>query len=99
MERPLAASARVATPFPERYAKQLVSHLGNKLEFASTDVGSTTELDGALGTISVKNEMLVLEVEAPNADSLAGLQDVFARHLERFGQREGLTVEWNTVTR
>jgi hypothetical protein len=40
----------------------------------------------------------VLEAAAPDADSLAHVEDVLARHLERFGARRELVVIWERNT-
>ena len=37
---------------------------------------------------------LLLEASAADADSLAAVEDVLGRHLERFGARRELTVTW-----
>ena len=46
MTAPLTARADVATDAPERYAKQLVAHLGRRVEF-STEGGRSTARFGA----------------------------------------------------
>jgi uncharacterized protein len=38
--------------------------------------------------------MITLLAEAPDAESLARVQHVLGSHLERFGQRNELTVAW-----
>ncbi|MDQ1671583.1 MAG: hypothetical protein QOC98_145, partial [Frankiaceae bacterium] len=38
--------------------------------------------------------VLVLLAEAPDEAGLAQVQDVLGPHLERFGQRQELVVEW-----
>jgi uncharacterized protein len=93
----LESIAVVDTDTPERYAKQLLAHLGRK------DTVETIRYEsqgGALvfsyGTASVRpeNGQLVLEAQAPDEDSLAHVEDVLARHLERFGARNELVVTW-----
>jgi caffeoyl-CoA O-methyltransferase len=93
----LYARAEVATATPDRYIRQLVSHLSHK---------ATTELrpDGT-GVIAVhdgrceltgEGELLVLEATAEDVQGLAHIQDVAGRHLERFGARAALRVEWRS---
>lgn len=94
MSETITSRAEVPTHNAARYAKQLVSHLGRKLEFTTIGDASSAHFAGGTGTITSRDGVLVLLVEAPDADSLARIQDVFARHLERFGQREGLGVTW-----
>ena len=89
--------ALVATDAPERYAKQLLAHLGRKntVEALQGESGGGRLLFAyGTGTIRPLNNRLVLEAEAADADSLAHVEDVLARHLERFGARRELVVTW-----
>jgi uncharacterized protein len=93
----LQSTAVVATEAPERYAKQLLAHLGRKNTVEPIDDGSNGgRLVFAYGTgiVRPEDERLVLEAAAPDADSLAHVEDVLARHLERFGARRELVVVW-----
>ncbi len=62
----------------------------------STDEPAGGRLVFAYGTGTVRPEsnQLVLEAVAADADSLAHVEDVLARHLERFGARRELVVNW-----
>lgn len=91
----LRSTARIATERPERYVRQLVSHLGHRL---------TTELaDDGQGTIAFPQGQCLLwprsgyiDAQASGVDSatLASVEDVVARHLVRFGSAGELTVTW-----
>jgi caffeoyl-CoA O-methyltransferase len=91
------SEARVPTPQPERYIKQLVSHLGHR---AQTELGpdgqGVIRLDVGYCTLTAAPGTLVLHATAEGAEGLARVQDVVARHLERFGTREGVQVQWST---
>jgi uncharacterized protein len=87
----------VATEVPERYAKQLVSHLGRRLTFTTEGGTSTAGIAGGVGIVVVGDGVLTLIAEAPDAETLATVQDVLGRHLERFGQRNELRVAWSPV--
>jgi hypothetical protein len=91
---PLTAHAVVSTDAPERYAKQLVAHLGRRVEFATEGATSTAAIAGGTGVIEVGDGVLTLRAEAPDAETLDRVQAVLGRHLERFGQRNELTVVW-----
>jgi len=63
-------------------------------------------LEGPAGRISfpigecsahVANNVLTLTLAAPDAERMAQLQDVVARHLLRFAFREDLAVAWQTA--
>jgi hypothetical protein len=90
----LTAHADVPTQTPARYAKQLVSHLGQRVSWSTDGETSTAEIAGGTGTVVVGDGVLTLLAEAPDAESLARVQHVLGSHLERFGQRNELTVTW-----
>ena len=93
----LYARAEVATPTPDRYIRQLVSHLSHKVttELRSDETGVIAVHDGKC-TLTGEGELLVLEASADDAQGLAHIQDVAGRHLERFGARAALQVEWRS---
>jgi multisubunit Na+/H+ antiporter MnhF subunit len=45
-------------------------------------------------TLRSTSDTLAVHIEADDADKLAGLQGILTADLERFGQRDGLTVNW-----
>jgi 3-hydroxyisobutyrate dehydrogenase-like beta-hydroxyacid dehydrogenase len=90
----LVAVAEVPTGAPERYAKQLVSHLGRRLTWQTDGATSRAGIGDGVGTVVVGDGVLTLRAEAPDAETLARVQHVLGSHLERFGQRNELTVTW-----
>ncbi|HWU08253.1 MAG TPA: DUF2218 domain-containing protein [Streptomyces sp.] len=90
--------ADVATDVPGRYAKQLVSHLGRKVTFVEEQGSWTATVLGSVARITVGDGVLVLQAEAPDSESLARLEHALGSHLERFGQRNALTVTWQRST-
>jgi hypothetical protein len=91
---PLRARADVPTEVPERYAKQLVAHLGRRVEWTTAGPVSTAGIAGGTGVVEVGDGVLTLRAEAADTESLERVQDVLGRHLERFGQRNELVVTW-----
>ena len=92
------STAVVSTEASLRYAKQLLAHLGRKNPVQGVDGAPDAGLlVFAYGTGTVRPEMgrLLLEATAPDPESLARVQDVLARHLERFGARRELSVHWS----
>ena len=90
----LTARADVPTDAPERYAKQLVSHLGRRVEWTTDGPVSTATIAGGTGVVEVGDGVLTLRAQAPDTEALERVQDVLGRHLERFGQRNELVVTW-----
>ena len=90
----LSSRADVPTDSPERYAKQLLSHLGRKTEWTTEGAVSTAAIGSGTGVIEVGDGVLTLLAQAPDPETLDRIQNVLGRHLERFGQRNELTVVW-----
>lgn len=94
----LSTRADVVTDVPARYAKQLVSHLGRKVEFVHEANGDrdvwTAHVAGSVARITAGDGVLVLQAESPDTEGLARLQGALGNHLERFGQRRELIVTW-----
>ena len=85
--------ADVPTDVPARYAKQLVSHMGRKIPFVESD-STWTATNDSIARITVADGVLVLQAQAPDVESLARLEHALGSHLERFGQRNELSVTW-----
>lgn len=94
----LSSQARVATDQPERYLKQLVSHLGHRLITSAADDGTgLVEFERGRCELTPEVGALVLAAAADDAETLARVQDVVGGHLERFGAKAGLRVDWSPV--
>lgn len=91
----LRSRADVVTDAPGRYAKQLVSHLGRKVEFAVDGDTSTADIAGATAQVVVGDGVLTLLAAGPDEESVARVEHVLGSHLERFAQRAELTVTWS----
>ena len=92
----LYARAEVVTATPDRFIRQLVSHLGHKAttELRPDETGVIAVHDGRC-TLTGAGELLVLEATSDSAEGLAHIKDVVGRHLERFGARAALQGEWS----
>src|SRR5689334_1712559 len=91
----LRSRAEVATDAPERYAKQLASHLGHRVAVTETPERPVLAFDAGRGTVAVADGAVVLEAVADSPAALATVQDVLGRHLERFGAKAQLVVTWS----
>ena len=88
------AHADVATATPDRYAKQLASHLGRKAEVREEDGGTRIVLPVGDCLLTSGDGVLRLAATAEDDAGLDVVTDVVGRHLERFGQRNELVVTW-----
>ncbi len=90
-----AATAQVATELPRRYMTQLCKHFEHRLPVTlAEDSGHITF---AAGTCALRAEAgsLVMTVEAADAEVLAQMEGVVARHLLRFAFREPPEIVWH----
>jgi hypothetical protein len=95
MPEPVTATASVATVTPERYAKQLASHLGRRCEIREEADGIRIVLpDTGNCLLTSRDGALDLVATAVGAAELDRVTQVVGSHLERFGQRNELAVEW-----
>jgi hypothetical protein len=92
--KPFVSRADVVTDAPERYAKQLVAHLGRKIDFTTEGATSTAMIGSTTGRIVVGDGVLTLLASGADEDGVARVEHVFGSHLERFGQRNELVVQW-----
>lgn len=93
---PLATHADVVTDRPERYGKQLVSHLGRRHggEWEARKGSGWIDLATGRASVTVADGALLLRITADTDDELSRLEDVVERHLVRFGERDELSVTW-----
>src|SRR3954462_14331997 len=94
----LTSRADVSTDAPDRYAKQLVAHLGRKVAFTTEGATSTATFGDSTGQVVVGDGVLTLVATGPNEEGVARVEHVLGSHLERFGQRAELTVRWTRGT-
>ena len=87
--------ADVATDVPARYAKQLVSHLGRKIDFEEENGTWAASVQSAVARITPGDGVLTLEAEAADLTALALVEHALGSHLKRFGQRNELRVTWH----
>lgn len=90
----ISATASVATAAPERYAKQLASHLGRRCEVHDDPAGTRLVLNDGECLLQPGDQVLELRASAPEIAGLDHVTHVVGSHLERFGRREELRVDW-----
>ncbi|WP_159711011.1 DUF2218 domain-containing protein [Geminicoccus flavidas] len=92
----LASEARVATAVPGRYLQQLCKHFGHKLPARFDARQGSVEFPTGRCELDAEAEpgILRMRVTAADAEALATLEGVVARHLERFAFREKPEILW-----
>jgi uncharacterized protein len=94
-DSPASTHATVITDRPDRYGKQLASHLGrrNGGEWSADTATGWIDFGDGRATITAEGDQLRLEITAP-CDQLGRLEEVVASHLVRFGEKDELSVVW-----
>lgn len=91
----LRSSAEIATPNASRYLQQLCKHFAHKRPVEFTPLEGRIAFSSGDCRLEAVDGRLTMSVAAAGAEDLAELQDVVARHLERFAFREPLDIAWS----
>lgn len=93
---PARSTARVATDRPDRYGKQLATHMSRRHggEWIPESGSGWMQLGSGKATVTAETNTLVLEVTASDPGEIEGLESVVGRHLAKFGAKDGLVVSW-----
>ncbi|WP_194895483.1 DUF2218 domain-containing protein [Catenulispora pinisilvae] len=91
--------ANVPTERPERYLKQLLAHLGREVDAEQAEDGRSGALTFCSGncTLTAQSGALYMKAQADDIERLAAVENVVARHLVRFGEKDELVVEWSAA--
>ncbi len=90
----LSSEARVPTAAPRRYLGQLCKHFQHKLPVTLAEDHGRIEFPTGVCQLDAEAEALVMRVTADDEAALASLEDVIARHLERFAFRDKPEIRW-----
>lgn len=105
MSERFTSTARVPTTHGSRYLQQLCKHWSHSLKVESTDAhgtitfprdarGADWPADG-VATLVATPDALMVQVDGSAPDHRDALEDVLARHLDRFAFREApLSFDW-----
>ena len=91
--------ARVSIERPERYGKQLASHISHKTEVTEIEGGWVALIRAGEGKILPGKEALVLEARANDDETLEIVKDVLERHLRKFAAKlDFLEITWKEIS-
>ena len=88
------SQAQVATPLASRYLQQLCKHFAHKLPVAFDPEQGRIEFAHGTCELAAGEDRLTMRAVAPDAAALVQLEQVVARHLERFAFREQPAIAW-----
>jgi hypothetical protein len=90
--------ARVESERASIYLQQLCKHFAHKRPVEFTPETGQISLGAGMCRLDAANGVLTIRAEAEDAERLVQLQDVIARHLERFAFRSPVTLDWRAET-
>ena len=90
----IRSRAEVATDKPVAYMRQLCKHFGHKVDASFGEDSGYIQFDFGRCELHAAEGRLMLEVSAVDEESHARMERVIGSHLERFGRRDGLSVDW-----
>lgn len=106
----VASTARVATERPTLYLKQLCEHFAHErrrhsapeVEVTFDDhegfVNFAPVVSGTCRLDAREEGVLVLDASGTDQAALERVRRIVTEHVERFGRRDGLTVEWGPTS-
>jgi len=84
----IRSEARVATPRSARYLGQLCKHFAHRIPATFSGGYGRIEFPAGICELEAAGDVLVLRAIAADAPSLGQVEEVVARHLERFAFRD-----------
>ena len=95
---PITSTATVATDRPERFAKQLVTHLGRKVDWVTEGRASTATFGSATARVATDDGVITLSASGATDDEVRLIEQVLGSHLERFAFRHPVDISWTRKT-
>ena len=89
--------ARVESERASIYLQQLCKHFAHKRPVEFTPERGQISLGAGMCRLDASGGVLTIRAEAEDADKLVQLQDVIAKHLERFAFRSPVTLDWRAA--
>lgn len=90
----IQSEARVSTTRASRYLGQLCKHFEHRIPATYTRDHGRLEFQSGVCHLDAEPDVLIMRAEAEDETKLGQLQDVVARHLERFAFRDRPDIRW-----
>ena len=91
------STAAVPTASASRYLQQLCKHFAHKRPVQFDKLTGVIALSAGDCRLAAQDDALVLDLTAPDAESLSRLQETVERHLVRFAFREEMRIDWRAA--
>jgi hypothetical protein len=89
--------AFVTTDTPARYISRLCKHFAHKIPVSFDETQGHIEFSIGSAELAAESNGLRLIAPAQSPEVRPELEQVMARHFERFAWQEALTLEWQAV--
>lgn len=89
-----SSTADVQTSHASRYLGQLCKHFAHRIPASFDGDTGRIEFPAGLCLLQAQGDVLQLRLETADAGALDTLEDVVARHLERFAFRDTPAINW-----
>ena len=90
----ISSRANVTTDKPVAYMRQLCKHSGPKTDASFGEDSGYIQFDFGRCELHADSGTLTLAVSAADVESHERMERVIGSHLERFGNRDELSVAW-----
>ena len=89
------SEARVTTARSVRYLGRLCKHFAHRIPATFSGTQGRIEFPSGICELEAAGDLLVLRATAADAPSLSQVEEVVARHLERFAFRDKPGISWD----
>jgi len=94
MTTTITTRAEVITDKQVPYMRQLCKHFGHKTDASYGDDSGHIQFDFGRCELQARDGLLELVVSASDEEAHERMERVIGSHLERFGRRDALRVDW-----
>lgn len=90
------AQTNVVTDRAQRYLDQICKHFGHRVSTQIEHNRGVVEFEDGTLTAVATPDALELALRAEDPEAIARLKDVVKSHLERWGERDAIHVDWGS---
>ena len=90
----IQSEAHVSTTRASRYLGQLCKHFEHRIPATYTHDHGRLEFPSGVCHLDAQEDALILRAESQDEEQLGQLENVVARHLERFAFRDKPEIRW-----
>ncbi len=91
----LTTTGSIPTERGARYIKQLLSHVGRKVDTEAGDPTSWIRMPDATAELTATSDAVVITASAAEEEKLFRAMAVVQNHIERFGEKDELVTSWD----